>query len=442
MSARRRRGLRSGLGLTAVAAAVALLSAACSSSSSGSGAQTLKIITWVNPPAVTAFKTIDAEFHKKYPNITVDLQTAANVNGPYLTLQETTVDSSTADIITNVAPLQAMPLKPTRQNMSTWQFWSTSNVFLPLNGQSFLSDYSKSALAAETYNGKTYGLVSGAYQEGVFYNKQIFAKYHLTPPTTYTQFMSEMATLKSHGVTPLFVGLGDVGPVYLQFLYYELMASVWYPSAPGGNLATAIEKGTVKWTAPQFTTAMTEEKAIAKYLEPGYTGVPWESMPGDFAKGDSAMLLDGSWDLAAIHQANPKIQVGFFPVPGSNTPADNQGDLDDNLTISVLKNAPDSAAALKWLAFFSQPSVYEQYVDITGISPSENGGTYNSFAATSLGSLFGKGLNQNVFYPVLSPQQAYWDQPANWPTLQQDVINGTKTPAQAEALYQGDWKTS
>jgi raffinose/stachyose/melibiose transport system substrate-binding protein len=442
MRARPRRRLTRGLLAGSVAGALALSAAACSSGPSGSGSAsgTVKIITWENPPAVAAIKSIDTAFHKKYPNITVNLQTAANINGPYQTMLETDVDGSSADIVSWYPPAQPLPYKPTRSNMTTWQFWTTHNVFEPLNGQSWLNDYTAEARSAETYNGKTYGVVTGAYQEGVFYNKATFAKYHLTPPTTYSQFLAELKTLKSDKVTPLYVGLGDVGPIYLQFLYNELMASVWDPHVPGGNLALGLGNGSVKWTDPNFTKVMNEEKTLAAYLEPNYTGVPWQSMPGDFAKGDAAMLLDGSWDLPLIQKANPSIKVGYFPLPGSDTPADNQSFNEDNLTFSVLKNAPDKAAALKWLQFFSSPAEYESYVNQTGISPSQSGGTYNSFAATAMGQWFGKGVNGAIAYPILSSNDGYWDQLANWPTLQLDVIQGSKTPAQVEALYQKDWK--
>ena len=427
-----------------LAVAVAGTAVACSSGSSGGsgGSTTLKIITWVNPPAVKAINTIDAEFHKKYPNINVKLQTAVNVNGPYETLLQQTVTSGSADIVTSVTQLQALPLHPSRANETPWQYWSTNNAFAPLNGQSFLKDYTPTALAAETYNGKTYGVVSGNYQEGVFYNKAVFAKYHLSAPTTYSQFLAVCKTLKAHGVQPLFTALGNVGPVYLQFIYYEAMVNLWYPHAPNGNLATALENGSVKWTDPNWVTAMNEEKTVAQYLEPNYTGVPWEAMPGDFAKGQGAMLLDGSWDLASIQQANPKLQVGYFPLPFSNTAADNQAYAQDDLTFSVLNSSPNKAAAMKWLAFYSSPSVYAQYVKITGISPSQSGGTFNGYAASVMGSWFGKGVNRNVMYPVLSPNNGYYDQQTNWPDLQLQVIQGKMSAQQAAATYQKDWKTS
>jgi raffinose/stachyose/melibiose transport system substrate-binding protein len=184
---------------------------------------------------------------------------------------------------------------------------------------------------------------------------------------------------------------------------------------------------------------MTEEKAIEQYLEPNYTGVPWESMPGNFAKGDGAMLLDGSWDLASVQQANPKLQVGYFPLPFSNTAADNQAYSQNDLTFYLLNSSQNKTAAQKWLSFFSSPKIYAQYVSVTGISPSESSGTFTGYASSVMGSWFGKGVNQTVLYPALSPSNGYYDQQANWPDLQLEVMQGKMTPQQAAQTYAKDW---
>jgi raffinose/stachyose/melibiose transport system substrate-binding protein len=436
------------IGTLAVGLAAAV--AACSSgggSSSASGSSTgkisgsLKIITWVNPPAVNVLTTIDKEFEQKYPGVKVTLQTAANVNGPYETLLQQTVNSGSADIVTANTPFQPLPLDASRSNETPIQYWATAGAFAPLNGQSFLKDYTSSAVAAETYEGKTYGVVSGEYQEGVFYNKAIFAKYHLSPPTTYSQFLTLCKTLQSKGVQPLYTALGNVGAVYLQFMYYPAMTDLWYPTAPGGNLSEDLMKGTVKWTDPAFIQGMTEEKTVAQYLEPNYTGVPWESMPGNFAKGDAAMLLDGSWDLPSVQQANPNLQVGYFPLPFSNDAADNQSYAQNDLTFYELNASQNKPAANAWLAFFSSPTIYAQYVKAVGISPSQSSGTYTGYASQVLGSYFGKAVTMNELYPVLSPSDGYYDQEANWPDLQLSVIQGKMTAQQAAETYEKDWKT-
>jgi raffinose/stachyose/melibiose transport system substrate-binding protein len=365
------------------------------------------------------------------------------VNGPYETLLQQSVNSGTADIVTANMPFLPLPSQLTSSNATPVQLWITKGAFAPLNGQSFLSNYTPSALTADTYQGKTYGLVSGEYQEGVFYNKAIFARYHLSVPTTFSQFLTVCQTLKQHGVQPVYTALGNVGPVYLQFIYYEAMTDLWYPKAPGGNLATALMNGSVKWTDPAWVQAMGEEKQIAKYLEPNYTGVPWTTMQGgDFAQGKAAMELDGSWDLPSIQQANPKLQAGYFPLPFSNTAADNQAYAQNDLTFYVLNHAQNKTAAMKWLSFFSQPNIYAQYVNTTGISPSQKSGTFTGFASQVLGSWFGKGVNQTVLYPALSPSNGYYDQQANWPNLQLSVMQGKMTPQQAAATYAKDWKSS
>ena len=426
--------------------AVTVVAAACSSGGSsgsgGSGGATtnLKIITWVNPPAVQALNKIDAEFEKANPNIKVTLQTAANVNGPYETLLQQSVNSGTADIVTSNFPLLPLPSTLSTQNTTPIQLYVTKGAFAPLNGQSFLSDYSTAAQQAETYQGKTYGLVSGSYQEGVFYNKAIFAKYNLTPPTTFSQFLALCQTLKAHGVAPLYTALGNVGPVYLQFIYYEAMADLWFPTAPGGNLANALMSGTAKWTDPAFVQGMTEEKQIAPYLEANYTGVPWQSMAGgDFAAGKYAMELDGSWDLSSLHSANANLQLGYFPLPFSSNAADNQAYAQNDLTFYVLAHSQNQTAAMKWLSYFSSPSVYAQYVNVTGISSSQKSGTFTGFAAQVMGSWFGKGVLEDELYPALSPSNGYYDQAPNWPDLQLSVMQGKMTPQQAAATYAKDW---
>lgn len=431
--------------MAAVAAAVAAVAAAgCGSSGGAAGGQvTLKIINWVNPPANQALKQINAEFEKKYPNIKIQYQLAANTAGPYQTLLQTSVDSGSADIVTTDETMQPLPVNATKANEDTLQYWGTHNVFLPLNGQPFLKQMTPAALASMTYNGKVYGLLSGEYQWMVFYNKSIFQKYNLTAPTTYNQFISTMQTLAAHKVTPLWLGLGGGASGYAtQFLTEPLMSDLWQSQLGSASLATDLEKGTVSWNSPPFVQAMTEEANIAKYLEPNYTGEAWQGMPGDFAAGKAAMLLDGSWDLASVQKASPGIQVGSFGLPGSNVAADNQPLLTNDLTFEVLKDTKNQDAAMKYLAFFTSSPIYKQYVDITGISPSEKSGSYSSFSAKVLGPLFGKGVPTGQVFPPLAANQGFYDTETNFPTLDLAVMAGKKTPQQAAATHAQDWKKS
>ncbi|MHB1629523.1 MAG: ABC transporter substrate-binding protein [Bacilli bacterium] len=421
----------------AVAAALTMTAGLSAvSPAQAASSQVVNLITWVNPPAVAVLKKINAEFEKAYPGYTVNYQTTADVTGGYATAQQTAVQGGTADIM-GTFPFQPMPFTMNQNSLSPTQLWAVNKVFAPLNGQPWVKNFNSSILSNDVYKGKLYGLVTGVYQDGVFYNKTIFAKYHLSPPKTYNQFIHIAQVLSAHHVVPFFDGLQNVGPLYLQFITYPLMQELWLPKV--GNVNTALWTNKTKWTDPAFIKVMARERAIMKYLEPNFTGVPWQAMPGAFANGKSAMLLDGSWDLASVVQANPHINMGYFPLPGSNNPKVNQSLLQPDLTFVVLNNSPHKAAALKWLNFFASPKIYAQYVDATGISPSRNNGRYSGVASHTLGSWFGKGVSLAKIFPQLPGSGSYYVQPKNWWELQLEMYQGKYTPQKVASLYQSAW---
>ena len=82
------------IGVAAVSAGPLTMPSAASAATTGISGP-LKIITWVNPPAVAALTKINHEFEQKYPKVTVQFETAANDQAGYATLLSTSVDSRT-----------------------------------------------------------------------------------------------------------------------------------------------------------------------------------------------------------------------------------------------------------------------------------------------------------------------------------------------------------
>lgn len=349
----------------------------------------LNIIMWVNPPAVKAVKAINKNFEKKY-GVKVNLQTAANNQQGYLSLQQTSVSAGTADIMA-IQPFQPMPVKQNTNTLSKVQEWAKNGIFMQLNNESFMNNFQTSFLKANELNGKYYALETGVYQTGLFYDKDVFKKYNLKVPTTYKQLVQVCNTLKSHNVTPIWTGFGGGANFYTEFLMYPIMLDMLAPSVNGGNVAKALATGKVKWTDPKMVTALNREKTIAnKYLEKNFTGENWQQMPANFANGKAAMLLDGSWDLPSVYKGNANKNIGYFPLPGSNTAADNKSVANADLAWTVLNNSKHKDLAKKWLAFFASHDQYSLYVKDTGISPSEKG-TFTSQASKVMGKYFGKG---------------------------------------------------
>ena len=83
-----------------------------------------------------------------------------------------------------------------------------------------------------TINGKQYCVPLEVDYWGMYYNKAIFAKYNLTPPTTWSGMLTLAATLKSHGVTQFYSQGGNP------------WAFVWYMLTMAGTDLTSTTPST------------------------------------------------------------------------------------------------------------------------------------------------------------------------------------------------------
>ncbi len=163
-----------------------------------------------------------------------------------------------------------------------------------------------------------YGIPFAASTRVLFYNKTLFDKAHLTPPTTWAQLASDAEALKAEGVTyPYALPLGP------EEAQAETMA--WMLS--GGSGYTD-DLGTYTINSPQNAETFTwlKDELVGK----GLTGpVPPAKLNradafAAFARGDVGML-DGHPTL--IQQAEKKgVKFGTVPVPGRNgTPKSTMG---------------------------------------------------------------------------------------------------------------------
>ena len=421
--------------VASVAAGAALLGAGIFPLASSASSGQVNIIEWVNPPAVTATKAVDAGFQRA-TGIQANLTTAVSRPTNYAALEKTSVEAGSADIMA-VEPLQPYPPGMPTADLGSEALWGVDGVYDALNNQPWVKNMLPASKAAQTYDGKLYGENTGVYQVGIFYNKAIFAKYHLSPPRTLSQYMALSATLKKDHVTPLWYATAGGAVVYDWVLFLDSQLMAQYGNVNVDNLFWA---GKAKFTDPQFVAALNNAKEITSTMEPNWQGQNWTEMPGSFACGKAAMLLDGSWDMASVLQANPTMQIGYFPLPGSNVASRNQSILQPDLTWVVLKNGKDQAQALKWLDYFSQPKVYAAYVKETGISPSFKG-NYPSATSKILGAWNSKGLLEADAEPALPSTGPFGLQPTNFYNTLQQVLLGQVSVAKATSEWQSEWNS-
>lgn len=366
--------------LLTLTAATACLSAAlsgCGSSSGGGGTQTtLTVAEWTNPGAIEFTQKLNAKFEKAHPGVKVKLQQAPNNNGAWPQLWNSLLQSNSVDVLALIAPTQAgfAPAYTSLKPAGAAALIQAGQV-MDLKDQPFMKNYDQAAQAAAVgRDGHIYGVMAAEYAAAgaIWYKKDLLAKYHLAVPTTFQQFLSECQTLKQAGKTPIFVAARDgmQGGVWQGVENQMIMQGK--PAADSvkvsSDRAAAFWKGTQSWTDPVYRDAATRYEQVMQYIEPHAAGVAQLTAPGVWAakSDDYPFLLDGSWDGAVIQKANPHLNVGFFTMPGTDDPAANRALLKPDLAWMVPTSTKHKDLALQWLAMFSEPENYKQWLTLTG----------------------------------------------------------------------------
>jgi raffinose/stachyose/melibiose transport system substrate-binding protein len=401
--------------LTAAAAAAALALAACgsaassgkaSSSSSATGAVTMWLVTTGPSPANTAIQNLVASFEKSHPG-----------------------DHVTIDFIENQSYKQKIQLAMGAGNPPTifwtWgggtleQYIKASDVY-SLGNPSWLSSFLPSSLGAVTYQGQVYGVpVEGTQPVYFFYNKPIFAKYHLTFPTTWSGLLSTIAALKSHGVTPISLANGDQWPglMYLEYLTDRIggpsVAQALQSNKPGG------------WSSPAVTQALTDIQDLAKAgaFQSGYDSLHYSGGGSDALvySGKAAMQLMGDWDISSILGSDKSFvtsgDLGMAPFPtvpgGTGNPADLVGNTASYVGIASHASAAQKKVAVAFLqdaltsASYAKAEVAAGEVPVTkGASPVFAGQPLASFDTTIYNSVQSAPSFQYSWDQAMTPQVA------------------------------------
>lgn len=200
-----------------------------------------------------------------------------------------------------------------------------------------LSDYEEAAVKAFQWEGKTYGLPKDYNTLALFYNKDMFEKAGLQPPTTLAELEAAAKALTKDGVTGF--SMGAELPRYQPFLV-----------SAGGSV---YEDGKATFNKPENEPVldlifgkMAKEKT---YQTPKQIGADWA---GDaFASGKVAMVVEGSWLIPHLKAKAPDLKYGIVELPTA------EGGQPSNLIFTVAyalsKNSKHKEEAVKLMAFLT-----------------------------------------------------------------------------------------
>jgi raffinose/stachyose/melibiose transport system substrate-binding protein len=342
---------------------------------SSGGKVTLRLLIHQNPPLVDYIDAFNKKFEAQNPTITVD--TSIVKSDELATATQTRLTANDVDVIDMFGFAQGVQPYMKNVDKPNWQTLIEAGLLMDLTGQPFIKDYDPAAIdQAGTFGGKVYEINTGRYvYSGVFYNKDLFAKYNLQVPTTWSQLISVANTFKKAGIPAMTSGGKDGWPVLVAG--YGILLSE-YPDQAA--LVKGLWTGSIKWNDAKSIEMWTRMKTVAQdMIEQGASGLAYDAAPGRFASGAVAMYPAGTWDAPAIEKANPNLHFGYFPMPGSDNAADNQyvsGKYDVGWVVAA--KTPNKDAAMAWLSYFSDPANYQDYVNAVGILPTEPTATLNT----------------------------------------------------------------
>ena len=153
-----------------------------------------------------------------------------------------------------------------------------------------LSKSMSSSKSAITVDGKQYGVPWGYYQWGIYYRSDIFAKYNLSEPKTWNEFLKVSETLKSNGVTPVTIGTKYLWTAAGWFDYLNLRVN-------GIEYHMDLMLGKATYLDPELDKVFEVWKELLEkgYFLENHATYSWQEAQAPLINGTAAMYLIGNF---------------------------------------------------------------------------------------------------------------------------------------------------
>jgi raffinose/stachyose/melibiose transport system substrate-binding protein len=209
----------------------------------------------------------------------------------------------------------------------------------------------------------------------MFVNKDLLTEVGVAIPTTWTELVAACDAITAAGFSCMTAGGGDGWPIFVGA--YGLLGAE-YPDQAA--LVEGLWTGDITWNDDKGIELFERYQIFAtQMLESGVTGLSHDAAPARYAAGDVAFMPTGVWQAPALEDAAPEFDWTYIPFPGSDNPEDNQylfGKYDQGWAIAA--DSPNQEAAVDYLAMFSEPDNYQNFVNAVGFIPTQATATLDS----------------------------------------------------------------
>jgi raffinose/stachyose/melibiose transport system substrate-binding protein len=268
-------------------------------------------------------------------------------------------------------------------------------------------------------SGNWYGVPNYGEYVMVYYNKDMFAKYGVSVPTTLAEFESVLDTFAKKGITPIANG-GAEYPA--QQIFYELALSKADRSFVNDY---QLYDNKVDFHGPEMTFGA---QTLADWVKNGYiskdsVNMKAQDMGNAFEQAKNPIMISGSWWYGTFKNEIKNFDWGTFLFPGNKLDPGSSG----NLWVIPSKSKNKDMAA-DFIDITMQPDIQDLLGNSGGLPVAADVSKITDPKNRELIDNFNKLVDDDglAFYPD-------WPAPGYYDTLVagvQELINGTKGPAQ------------
>jgi len=374
---------------------------------------TLRVLVHSQEPMTTFVQDFSKDFEAANPGVTVDVSVVGA--GDLATVTQTRLSANDVDVIDMFGFANPVQDYMGDATPPAWQTLIEAGLLLDITDEPWVQNYDEASIAqAGTFQDRVYSVNLGrTVYGGMFVNNDLLASVGVEVPTTWSELVSVCEAVKAAGNECMTNGGADGWPVFVGT--YGLLGAL-YPDQQG--LVEGLYTGTVKWDDANTAVLWDRYKVYAQdMLEAGTTGLQHDAATFRYAAGDVAFLPTGAWQAPNL-EGEAAFAWSYVPFPGSDNAAENEllfGKYDQGWSIAA--NSPNVDLAKAYVAAFSDPATYQEFVDVTGFIPTQDTATLNTTLGQSLASYLGNyrvGFEQFWVDPAGAGQWANGSQGASW----------------------------
>ncbi len=276
------------------------------------------------------------------------------------------------------------------QSYSRIKEYASRGYLLDLSKEEAMEKVLPSSLPAVSWNGKQYAVPMDYAGIGIIYNKDIFTKLGIKAPTTYRELEQACRTLKENNVVP-FAGLLKENWSVGHFITMVQTALLKEKNIEVEKFITDMNASKSSYGVVDSAKLFSILDFYRNNMNSNATEMGGGEQQQSFAKGESAMMVQGLWAYVDALKLNPNLNAGFIPFPVYNDAKMNTfyADVDSTFGVSSQSSAEKQAVAVKFLNWLTSDegqklwmSEYKLIPPFKGVDVTAFGGPYVDLMAS------------------------------------------------------------